>query len=61
VATPDVNQRGEDGLPLPNRCTETRLKKDMSGPLRTIGIALAPPSRGGPTCKVYVMPRASSR
>ena len=31
VAAPDVHQRGEGVLPLPNlRCTETRSKKDMS-------------------------------
>ncbi len=43
------------------RCIETRWKKDMGGPLRTTGIARGPPLRGGLTCRVYVMPCASSR
>jgi hypothetical protein len=29
--------------------------------LRTTGITRGPPSRGGPTCRVYEEPRASSR
>ncbi len=53
---------GQEDSPAPAnlRCIQTRWK-DMGGPLRTMGIAPGPPSRGGPTCKVYVKPLASSR
>ncbi len=56
VATPEVHQRGEDVRLFSTEATdvtETRWKKDISGPLRTTGIARGPPLRGGLMCKVY--------
>ncbi len=40
---------------------ETRCKKDLGGPLRTLGASTWAPIARGLTCRVYVKSRASSR
>jgi hypothetical protein len=47
--------------PCQLKMNRDKMEEGHGCPLRTTGIARGPPSRGGVTCKVYVMSRASSR
>jgi hypothetical protein len=47
-------------LPLPT-LYQDKMEEGHWWSFRTTGIARGPPSQGGLMCKVYVMPRASSR